>query len=50
MQKFRPGELAPKTGSYKIVDKSGKTLYTVDVQKGEHLPPTQSSEWHLEID
>jgi hypothetical protein len=50
MQKFKPGELAPKSGQYRIVDANGQTMYTVDVERGEHLPPTQSSDWHLEID
>lgn len=50
MQKFKPGELAPKSGTYRVVDQNGNTMYTVDVERGEHLPPTQSSDWHLEID
>lgn len=50
MIKLKSGETAPKSGSYKVVDGSGKELYTVNVEKGETMPPTQSSGNHFEIE
>ena len=48
--KFNPGETAPKTGTYNVVDSNGKVMNTAEVKKGQTLPPTQSSKWHYEID
>ena len=48
--KVKSGENAPKSGNYKVVDSKGKTQYTVNVQKGETMPPTQSAGNHFEID
>lgn len=48
--KLKPGETAPKSGTYKVVNKQGKTEYTVKMEKGETMPPTQSSGKHFEID
>ncbi|MGI6213369.1 MAG: YjzC family protein [Christensenellales bacterium] len=48
--KLKPGETAPKSGTYKVVNKNGKTQYTVNVEKGETMPPTQSAGNHFEID
>ena len=48
--KFNPGENAPKTGTYNVVDSNGKVMNTAEVKKGQTLPPTQSSKWHYEID
>jgi hypothetical protein len=50
MKRFNSGETAPKSGSYKVVDSKGKTINTVNVQKGQTLPPTQSKDSHFEID
>ena len=47
--KFNPGEIAPTTGTYMVVDDNGQRQYTVDMNKGETLPPTQSSRYHYEI-
>jgi hypothetical protein len=47
--KFNPGEIAPTTGTYYVVDNYGQRQYTVDLNKGETLPPTQSSKYHYEI-
>ena len=47
--KFNPGEIAPTTGTYYVVDSYGQRQYTVDLNKGETLPPTQSSKYHYEI-
>lgn len=50
MKKFNSGETAPKSGSYKVVDSKGKVVNTVNMQKGDTLPPTQGKDNHFEID
>ena len=47
--RLQPGETAPTTGTYYVVDESGNRQYTVDMNKGETMPPTQSSRYHYEI-
>ena len=37
MNKWNPGEIAPKSGTYKVVDKNGKAMYTVEMQKDKRL-------------
>ena len=49
MHRLNPGDLAPKTGSYAVCDKNGRHMASVSVEKGEHLPPTQSSEYYYEF-
>lgn len=49
MQKLNPGDIAPQTGYYNVVDSKGKVLDTITVQKGNRLPPTQSSEYYYEF-
>ncbi len=46
MQKLNPGDIAPTTGRYKVVDSHGNKLDVVEVQEGNRLPPTQSSEYY----
>lgn len=48
--KLKPGETAPKSGEYKVVNKKGKVEYSVRMEKGETMPPTQTSGNHFEID
>lgn len=48
--KFQSGETAPKSGEYRVVDSNGKLVNKVSMQKGQTLPPTQSSKHHFEID
>ncbi|MBQ2711933.1 MAG: hypothetical protein IJF71_00995 [Clostridia bacterium] len=48
--RLNPGDTAPKTGSYKVVDQYGSVLNTVNVAKGDTMPPTQSAQYHYEID
>ena len=48
--RMNPGETAQKSGSYRVVDEKGNVQNTVSVQKGQTLPPTQSSKYHYEID
>lgn len=50
MIKLKSGETAPKSGSYRVVDRNGKVINTVKVEKGETMPPTQSKQKHFEID
>ena len=45
---YKPGETAPKTGSYKMVNEQGKVINTVDVQKGQSFPPCPRSGCHYE--
>lgn len=48
MRRFNPGDLAPQSGNYAVCDKNGRRMATVSMQKGDHLPPTQSSEYYYE--
>ncbi len=49
MQKLNPGDTAPQTGCYNVVDKNGKVLDTITVKKGNRMPPTQSSDYYYEF-
>lgn len=49
MKKLNPGDVAPQTGYYNVVAEGGKILDTISVQKGNRLPPTQSSEYWYEF-
>lgn len=48
--KLNSGDTAPKAGVYRIVDSNGRVQNTAKVKEGQTLPPTQSSDWHFEID
>lgn len=48
MQKFNPGEIAPKSGEYNVIGRDGSIVGTVHVSKGDRLPPTQSPDHHFE--
>ena len=48
MEKWKPGEVSPKAGSYKVADESGKKVNIAEVDKGQRFPPTQSSKHHYE--
>ena len=50
MKRFNPGDIAPETGFYRVVDQDGKTLDKVSVSKGDRLPPTQSKNYYYELD
>lgn len=50
MKKINPGDVAPQTGFYRVVDQDGRTLDKVSVTKGDRLPPTQSKDYYYEID
>ena len=50
MRKFNPGEIAPETGSYAVMDQDGNKLDCVQVERGQRLPPVQSSEYYYVID
>ena len=49
MLKLSSGEIAPKTGTYNVINGSGRILGTVQVKKGNKLPPTQSPDCHFEL-
>lgn len=49
MRKLNPGDVAPVTGKYCVMDKNGKCLDTITCDKGNRLPPTQSSEYWYEL-
>lgn len=49
MQKLNPGDIAPKTGYYNVVNANGEVLDTISVEKGNRMPPTQSSEYYYEF-
>lgn len=46
MHKFNPGDTAPETGSYSVMDGQGNRLDSVQVERGQRLPPVQSSEYY----
>ena len=50
MTKLNPGDNAPRTGSYAILDAKGKKIGSVEVQKGKRMPPTQSSEYYYQFE
>ena len=47
--KFRPGETAPQSGQYKMIDENGEVINTVDLQKGQTFPPTPTSSSYYEL-
>ena len=50
MRKLNPGDIAPISGRYKIVDEKGNCLDVISCDKGNRLPPTQSSDYYYEIE
>ena len=50
MTKLNPGDNAPKTGTYAILDGKGKKIGTVEMKKGNRMPPTQSSEYYYQFE
>lgn len=48
MMRLNCGDVCPKTGSYKVIDKNGKTVNKIYVGEGETMPPTQESDCHYE--
>lgn len=48
--KLQSGEICPKTGAYKVLNKDGKYLGSVFVGEGETMPPTQCSSCYYEFD
>ena len=49
-KQYRPGEQAPKTGSYSCYDKNGKCGGSTELKKGQRFPATQHSGSHYELD
>lgn len=50
MRRFNPGDIAPCSCQYRLVNASGKTLDVISCEEGNRLPPTQSSEYFYELD
>ena len=50
MQKFRPGDIAPKSSNYKVISKEGYKVNTVYVDAGNEFPPTQQSGYYYEFE
>lgn len=46
--RLNPGEMAPRTGNYNVVDANGEKVNTVFMNAGDTMPPTQSSDYHYE--
>ena len=44
------GDICPRTGAYKVIDRDGKTVGKVYVGEGETMPPTQSSDCYYEFE
>ena len=42
------GDICPKTGSYKVINREGKVVNTIYVGEGETMPPTQISDCYYE--
>ncbi len=43
MIKFNVGDIVPQTGFYRVVDKKGKSLEHVLLNKGERFPLTKKA-------
>jgi hypothetical protein len=46
MNKWKPGEEAPKTGDYTAYDNKGNDVGTVHLDKGDRFPATQHSGYY----
>ncbi len=46
--KFKSGETAPKTGSYKVVNENGREVNRVYLNEGDTFPPTSCSDCYYE--
>lgn len=46
--RLNPGEMAPRTGNYNVVDANGEIVNSVFMNQGDTMPPTQSSDYHYE--
>lgn len=47
-KQWKPGEQAPKDGSYSCYDKNGRCGGAVQLKKGQRFPATQHSGSHYE--
>ncbi|MGN1235394.1 MAG: hypothetical protein ACI4U2_05405 [Christensenellaceae bacterium] len=50
MMRLNCGDIAPGTGTYKVINEDGKIVGTVNLNEGETLPPTQHSGCHYEFE
>ena len=44
------GDVCPKTGAYKVLNRDGKLLNSVFVGEGETMPPTAQESCYFEFD
>jgi len=47
--KLVSGDAAPKSGTYRIIGNKGEVINTVNVNKGDRMPPTLSPGHYFEI-
>ena len=50
MIKLSSGEIAPKTGKYEVIASNGRVIGTVQVKKGNRMPPTSSAGNYFKIE
>ena len=50
MKKVKSGQIAPKSGTYQVIDEQGNNIGSVQMQKGNRIPPTQQAGAHFEIE
>ncbi len=48
--RLTPGQNAPRSGSYKVIDSRGRNVGSVYMEAGERMPPTQQEGGHYEMD
>ncbi len=46
--RLNSGDVCPKTGAYRLIDRDGRTVNTIYVGEGEAMPPAQYSGCHYE--
>lgn len=47
--RLEPGQYAPKTATYDVVDEQGKVCGSVSVEKGQKMPPTHKASHYYEL-
>jgi hypothetical protein len=50
MIRLNSGEIAPKTGTYNVVNSKGKVCGKVNVRKGDRIPPSHDASHRFEIE
>ena len=47
--RLQPGEYAPRTATYDVVDQNGNKCGSVSVERGQKMPPTHNASHHYEL-